>query len=73
MNKLSLILLGFVAAVSIAIGIFIPDHDIHQGWWSNIPCFYALFGFIGCLILIFIAKSIGNLFLYKREDYYDAD
>jgi hypothetical protein len=72
MNKLIGLLLVFIAAVSISAGFFIPSHDPHQGWWGNIPGFYAVFGFIGCVILIFLAKSLGNLFLYKKEDYYDA-
>jgi len=63
----------FTAAVvlSIAGDFFIPEGEIH-GWWGVIPGFFALFGLIGCFLLIVVAKFLGGLFLYQREDYYDG-
>ena len=53
-----------------------PGHDAVQAhvqhWWSGVPAFYILFGFIGCVLLIVVAKILGKLFLLKKEDYYDA-
>ncbi|HXG00562.1 MAG TPA: hypothetical protein VNL69_07240 [Bacteroidota bacterium] len=48
-----------------------PDHATH--WWSGVPGFYAIFGFLGCIAIILLAKMIGKLFLLKNEDSYDAD
>lgn len=36
------------------------------------PQFFALFGFIGCMVLILIAKGMGH-FISKDEDYYERD
>lgn len=64
------VLFAVAVVLSIAGGFFIPEGEIH-GWWGAIPGFFALFGFIGCVLLIVIAKFLGGLFLYQREDYYD--
>ena len=39
-------------------------------WWSHIPGFFALFGFIGCLVLIIVSKLAAHYWLQKKEDYY---
>lgn len=38
--------------------------------WDGIPGFYALFGFIGCLLLIAVSKAIGA-HLQRDEGYYN--
>jgi hypothetical protein len=73
MNPLRWTLLGIAAAVSLAVGFALPHDPAHDAWWDRIPAFFALYGFIGCLLIIVFAKSLGKLFLRKREDYYDAD
>jgi hypothetical protein len=53
---------------------FTSHHDGgHHHWWNTIPAFWILFGFIGCLILILVAKILGKLLLNRKEDYYDID
>jgi len=39
-------------------------------WWSYFPSFFALFGFIGCLAIIALAKTAGRYWLEKGENYY---
>ena len=73
MNKLRWALLGIAAVVSLLGGFALPPDPAHEAWWNRIPAFFALFGLLGCLLIIFFAKSLGKLFLRKREDYYDAD
>lgn len=41
--------------------------------WSHLVGFFALFGFIGCLVLILVAKLLGHYWLQRKEDYYDRD
>ena len=38
--------------------------------WEEAYGFYAVYGFIGCVSLIFIAKGLRWL-VKRREDYYD--
>jgi hypothetical protein len=73
MNKLRWALLGVAALISLAGGFALPHDPAHDAWWNFIPAFFAFFGFLGCLLIIFFAKSLGKLFLRKGEDYYDAD
>jgi len=61
---------GFYAflGILIAVDLFVPKHGHFP--WEEAPGFYAAYGFIGCISLIFVAKVLR--FLVKRkEDYYD--
>jgi hypothetical protein len=73
MNKLRWAILGMVTIISLLGGLATPRDPAHYTWWNSIPAFFALFGFIGCMLIIFLAKSLGKLFLRQGEDYYDAD
>ncbi|MEK7702533.1 MAG: hypothetical protein AAB317_01040 [Nitrospirota bacterium] len=49
---------------------FIPkEHAVLFG--ESLPGFYALFGLIATLLIIIIAKSLGNLFIMKKENFYN--
>ena len=73
MNGLRWALLGIAAVITLLGGFAVPRDPVDSAWWNNIPVFFALFGFIGCILIIFFAKLLGKLFLRKRTDYYDAD
>jgi hypothetical protein len=73
MNKLRWALLAVATVVSLWGGFAMPPNPAHDAWWNRIPVFFALFGFFGCIGIIFFAKILGKLFLRKGEDYYDAD
>jgi len=38
--------------------------------WEALPGFYALFGFVACVVLVLIAKEMRKV-LMRDEDYYD--
>ena len=64
------IALGILTLASIIIEFFfISGHDEH--WWSAVPIFYIIFGFIGCAVIIIVSKAIGKIFLLREENYYD--
>ena len=50
-----------------------PGHGHVVSPWSHIAGFFALFGFVGCLIIIIGSKFIGHYWLQRKEDYYDRD
>ena len=61
---------GFYAFLVILIVVDLLTPKQGHFPWEEAPGFYAVYGFIGCVSLIFIAK--GLRFLVKRkEDYYD--
>lgn len=38
--------------------------------WEEIPAFYAIYGFIACVVLVMIAKEMRKIVM-RKEDYYD--
>ena len=59
----------------ICAGLFVADWVYHKHPYfaaENVPGFYAIFGFVVCIVLIFIAKWMRTI-LMRPEDYYDAD
>lgn len=52
----------------LAYDFFVHKHD-HVAM-GNAPEFYAVYGFISCVALIFIAKVL-RLFIRRNEDYYE--
>jgi hypothetical protein len=38
---------------------------------EHLPGFWAVFGLLGCLVLVVFAKSFGHAGITRREDYYD--
>ena len=53
--------------------LLIADFFIHKHHGISLeaaPEFYAVYGFVSCVMLIFIAKIL-RLFIKRDEDYYD--
>jgi hypothetical protein len=44
--------------------------EVHFSW-EALPVFSAVYGFIGCIVIILGSKAIGRLWLQRREDYYE--
>jgi hypothetical protein len=63
-------LLLISSGITILLGIFVaPEHP--HFFWEKIPGFDAVFGFIGCTLIILGSKALGHGWLQKKEDYYD--
>ena len=64
------LLKGFYAiCILLALADFVVHRHIGFGW-EKIPAFYALYGFVACVLLVLIAKKIRNVVM-RKEDYYD--
>jgi hypothetical protein len=64
------LLKGFYA---ICILLVLADFVLHRhvGFdWEKIPAFYAIYGFIACVLLVVIAKKMRTIVM-RKEDYYD--
>ena len=48
-------------------GFLAQAHAVFEKW----PVLWALFGFIGCALIIFASKAFGHAGIMTREDYYD--
>ncbi|MDX1452310.1 MAG: hypothetical protein R3183_07110 [Oleiphilaceae bacterium] len=57
-----------ICALLVIVDFVVHRHIYHD--WENIPAFYAIYGFVGCVILVLIAKEMRKV-LMRGEDYYD--
>ena len=71
-ENVSRLLRGFyiVCGLLLLLDFFLHRHVSHD--WENLPGFYAIYGFVACVLLVLIAKQMRKL-LMRREDYYDVD
>ena len=53
--------------------LVIADFVLHRHIglaWEKIPAFYAIYGFVACVVLVLIAKQMRKVVM-RKEDYYD--
>ncbi len=51
--------------------LFVDKHHAHTWAEKHIPGFWAIFGFVACVLIIIVSKWYGHLGIMTREDYYD--
>jgi hypothetical protein len=61
----------WIALVALTALTVIGQFIEHHYWWEAVPGFFAGFGFLGCLLIIFIAKALVSRLVSKNPDYYD--
>ncbi|QDV08819.1 hypothetical protein Poly30_43740 [Planctomycetes bacterium Poly30] len=64
-----LIRVFFVLSALLFLADFFVDRKIHQPA-EKIPGFYAIYGFIGCVVLVLVAKQMRKVVM-RDEDYYE--
>jgi len=47
-------------------------HHEHHYWFTDIPGFFVVYGFIGCVAIIFLSKWYGKFGVQRAEDYYEV-
>jgi len=63
-----------ICALLIVIDLFatfeigLHRHIVHP--FEKLPGFYAIYGFVGCVVLVLVAKEMRKI-LMRKEDYYD--
>jgi hypothetical protein len=57
-----------ICAGLVALDFVHHRHVIHE--WENLWGFYAIFGFVACVLLVLGAKEMRKV-LMRDEDYYD--
>ncbi|MBN2507478.1 MAG: hypothetical protein JXQ71_12365 [Verrucomicrobia bacterium] len=62
--------LGLLVAADAVPGL-VDKSEAHTWLEANVPGFWALFGLVGCILLIVLSKGLGRLGIMTREDYYD--
>ena len=70
-RNVKILLRSFFASLLVLIIIeWFVDKDPHfpWEWW---PEFYAVFGFVACVVLVLAAKYVLRPLVKRQEDYYD--
>lgn len=68
--KLVLYILYSCCAILFTLDFIIHRHKVHP--WEGLLGFHAVYGFVGCVVLVLIAKWM-RTFLMRDEDYYDRE
>lgn len=58
---------------TVCILLVLVDFAVHRHIvmaWEQLPGFYALYGFVACVLLVILAKLMRKVVM-RREDYYD--
>ncbi len=58
---------------TICVLLVVADFLIHRHItmeWEKIPAFYALYGFVACVLLVVVAKLMRKIVM-REENYYD--
>ena len=61
---------GLIALIFLWRTIAVDTHHAHT-WLEKIPGFWSIFGFVSCIVLIFVASWFGKSGIQTREDFYD--
>ena len=64
------VVLGLVGACVILAGLDLVLHRHITHPWEAMIGFYAVYGFVACVLLVLLAKELRKV-LMRKEDYYD--
>ena len=62
--------LYIICILLVLLDFILHRHVMHE--WEHLTGFYAIFGFVACVLLVLGAKQLRNLVM-RKEDYYDVD
>jgi len=51
--------------------VHLYSHPKIHFFWETLPFFSALYGFVGCILIVIGSKALGHWWLQKKEDYYE--
>jgi len=61
---------GVLALLILLYGLLVNKEHAHTSP-EHLPGFWAVFGFVGCVLIIILSKWFGHAGIMTREDYYD--
>lgn len=64
--------IGITVATSAAFDILFSHADHPESWWHTAPAFDVVYGFAGCVALVFFSKWLGGS-VSRPESYYEQD
>lgn len=65
---------ALVVFFSSVVLLFVLDFFVHKHGhfpWENWPVFYAVFGFVACVLLVLVSRFILRPLVKRKENYYE--
>ena len=62
-------LIAALVIASLVVERFVHHH--HDYWFYSVPGYFVMYGFVGCVAIIFLSKWYGKYGVQRGEDYYD--
>jgi hypothetical protein len=69
LKTLKIVMIVYLA-VLVVFDVFLSRENVHY-LIDKIYAYWAIFGTVGCFLLIKFSKGIAHMFLSKNEDYYE--
>jgi len=69
-NNVKKLIWGFVVLCVALAAVDLFYHRHVEREWEGIPTFYAIYGFVACVVLVLVAKEMRKIVM-RKEDYYD--
>ncbi|MEW7976144.1 MAG: hypothetical protein AB2814_01425 [Candidatus Sedimenticola endophacoides] len=69
-RNVRLVVRGLVVACLVLVGLDLVLHRHVAHPWEEMFAFYAVYGFVACVLLVLLAKEMRKL-LMRDEDYYE--
>jgi hypothetical protein len=69
MSRFWTVVLAVVLVASVALSFVGPTKEVKHIW--DVKTFFVVYGFVGCVVIIFVSKWLGRFWLQRGEDYYD--
>jgi hypothetical protein len=69
MSRTWSIALTVTLVISVVMSFVGPSKEAEFLW--DVKAFFAVYGFVGCVAIIFVSKWLGRYWLQRSEDYYD--
>jgi len=71
------VLFGLFAACALCVGVDVAfwsiGFDKHPYFrWEQWPGFYAVYGFVACVVLVLVSRFVLRPLVMRREDYYES-
>ena len=64
-------LIALVLSILADLALSLVTGGYQYPWWNSIWGFFAVLGFVGCVLLVVVSKWLGRRWLWRKEDYYD--
>lgn len=55
--------------ILVVLDLVIHKHPHYD--WERFPGSYAVYGFLSCVVIVAVSKTLGKIWLQKKEDYYE--